>query len=161
MEETNKPKITEMKINLFKVPYGEWYYVHCISSDFKLGAGIAKTFSNEFGMRDKLKSIYPRYETYYGLHKTGNNFGDRLNDCLLVDSTFNLVTKQYYYDKPTYDTLRHSLESLKTHVLKMGIRKLAMPKIGCGLDGLSWEAVKKIIIDVFKDTEVSFLVCYL
>ena len=39
------------------------------------------------------------------------------------------------------------------------INKIAMPKIGCGLDRLNWDNVYEIIKDVFKDTDVEILIC--
>ena len=43
----------------------------------------------------------------------------------------------------------------------LDITKLAMPKIGCGLDRLQWDKVYDIICDVFKDTDVDILICEL
>lgn len=37
--------------------------------------------------------------------------------------------------------------------------KLAMPRIGCGLDRLQWVKVKEIIEEVFANTNVEILVC--
>lgn len=42
---------------------------------------------------------------------------------------------------------------------KNGISKLAMPKIGCGLDKLNWEDVKQQIMRCFQDTDIEILVC--
>ena len=39
--------------------------------------------------------------------------------------------------------------------------KLAMPKIGCGLDRLDWDEVYDIICEVFEDTDVEILICEL
>lgn len=43
-------KIIEIKKDLFKEPFNKEsdVYVHCISQDFAMGAGIAKTFSEKF-----------------------------------------------------------------------------------------------------------------
>ncbi len=44
---------------------------------------------------------------------------------------------------------------------------MALPKIGCGLeigcglDGLSWERVSKMIQDVFMDLDMTIVVYYL
>ena len=45
--------------------------------------------------------------------------------------------------------------------VKNKINKISMPKIGCGLDGLQYDKVEKIIKEVFKDTNIEILVCYL
>ena len=39
--------------------------------------------------------------------------------------------------------------------------QLIMPKIGCGLDKLTWKNVKNIIKEVFDDTELNIVICYL
>ena len=41
------------------------------------------------------------------------------------------------------------------------IKKLAMPKIGCGLDRCSWMEVESIILDVFDGTDIDITVCVL
>ncbi len=127
-----------------------YYLCHCISSDFALGAGIAKEFNNR-GVRKTLETIYTPFWDYKGycLYTKIDNF----------KGVFNLVTKRNYYDKPTYDTLRESLESMRI-MISDGM-KIAMPLIGCGLDKLSWEKVEQIIIDTFKNKDVEILVCKL
>ena len=113
--------ITEIRKDLFDISNNEYYYVHCISSDYALGAGIAKIFRDRFNMRKKLENSFPNHP----LHKA-----------LLCDKTFNLVTKERYWQKPTYVTLQKTLNDLKTQCEKYNIKKLAMPKIGCVLDRL-------------------------
>ena len=43
---------------------------------------------------------------------------------------------------------------------KEGVTKIAMPKIGSGLDKLNWLQVQTIILDVFKDMDIEIVVCY-
>ena len=74
---------------------------------------------------------------------------------------FHLITKNRYWDKPTYRTLKESLMELKTLCLEQNIKKLVMPKIGCGLDKLQWNTVKENIIKIFNDTDIEILICYL
>ena len=40
----------------------------------------------------------------------------------------------------------------------MDVKRLLMPRIGCGLDRLKWDKVKDILTNVFKDTEIEILV---
>lgn len=139
--------ITIENRDLFTVPQG-YYLAHCISADFALGAGIAKKFDEVYNMRYKL---FRNYDYYYF---TGG-------EALMVDNVFNLVTKPQCYDKPTYSTLREALEDMKDLMNVWDITKLAMPKIGCGLDRLQWDKVYDIICDVFKDADVDILICEL
>lgn len=139
--------ITTEKRDLFTMPQG-YYLAHCISSDFALGAGIAKTFDSVYNMRFKLFRNYPDYK-YNG------------GDALLIANVFNLVTKDKYWHKPTYDSLREALEMMKEQMDFVGATKLAMPKIGCGLDKLSWNQVYDIICEVFEDTDIEVVICEL
>lgn len=139
--------IHEEQRDLFTVPQG-YYLAHCISADFALGAGIAKKFDEVYNMKFKLFKNYDNFEFDGG-------------ETLLIDNVFNLVTKPQCYNKPTYDTLREALEAIRTQMEYLDITKLAMPKIGCGLDRLQWDKVYDIICDVFKDTDVDILICEL
>ena len=78
-----------------------------------------------------------------------------------TDRVFNLVTKETFRHKPTMESVKESLLELKRQVNESSIKKLAMPKIACGLDGLDWERVSEQVRDIFSDTDVEILVCYL
>ena len=133
--------------DLFTVPQG-YYLAHCISADFALGAGIAKTFDKVYNMRFKLFREYDDYK-YEG------------GDALLIDNVFNLVTKPKYYHKPTYASVREALETMRNIMEINATTKLAMPKIASGLDRLNWDVVLDIICEVFDETDVEILICEL
>ena len=132
--------ITTVQKDLFTMPQG-YYLAHCISADFALGAGIAKAFDSVYNMRFKLFRNYPDYEFHGG-------------DAILIDNTFNLVTKQKCWHKPTYESLRESLEMMREQLEFLDATKLAMPKIASGLDRLDWNQVYDIICDVFDDMDI-------
>ena len=137
--------ITTEKRDLFTMPQG-YYLAHCISADFALGAGIAKVFDQVYNMRFKLFRRYPDYE-YHG------------GDAILIDNTFNLVTKRKCWHKPTYESLRESLEMMREQLEFMDATKLAMPWIGCGLDKLQKDNVYDIICEVFEDMDIDIVIC--
>lgn len=139
--------ITVEKRDLFTVPQG-YYLAHCISADFALGAGIAKTFDEVYNMRFKLFRDYDNY-VYDG------------GEALLVDNVFNLVTKPKCYHKPRYEAVREALEVMRDMMNILSITKLAMPRIAAGLDRLDWDEVFDIICEVFEDTDVEILICEL
>jgi hypothetical protein len=115
---------------------------HCISADYALGAGIAIIFEKKYHLREKLKHI-------------GNN---SYPQCIYIPPIFNLITKEKYWNKPTYNSIRESLEIMKTQVETFEIKYLAMPKIGCGLDKLDWNKVEEIIKEVFQDIDCEILI---
>ena len=137
-------EVKEIHRNLFTVG-NEYYLAHCISSDCKMGAGIAVEFNRRFNLRSALL----RYSEDVRKHPT----------CILEGRVFNLITKEKYWNKPTYDTIENSLAVMRDIVRKLNIKYIAIPKIGSGLDRLEWNKVKKIIIEVFKDIDVEILVC--
>ena len=84
-----------------------------------------------------------------------------IGKALLVGNVFNLVTKAYHYNKPTYKMLYSALEDMRDQCEALGVKHLAMPKIGCGLDGLDWSKVSAMVKEVFGDLDIDILVCYL
>ena len=137
----------EEKMDLLSVPQG-YMLAHCISGDFALGAGIAKQIDNAFNMREMLRRTY----------------GEELvtkPGCFVAMNVYNLVTKTRFWHKPTLDSLHEALTDMRMYVVDDGVKKIAMPRIGCGLDKLDWEDVSQIIQEVFRDTDVEILVCYL
>ena len=71
---------------------------------------------------------------------------------------YYLITKEKYSGKPTYDTLRDSLLSMKQHILRNGVTDLSMPRIGCGLDLLQWPKVEEMLRDIFGDTDLEITI---
>lgn len=139
--------ITTEKRDLFTMPQG-YYLAHCISADFALGAGIAKTFDNVYNMR-------------YKLFRTYDNYVYRGGDALPIDNVFNLVTKAKCFQKPNYESLREALEMMKEQIEFLSITKLAMPWIGCGLDRLQQDKVYDMICEVFEDMNIDIVICEL
>lgn len=134
----------EIKGDLFSVS-NEYYLAHCISADYALGAGIAVQFNKRYKMKSKLNKI-----GYVGFPQT-----------ILIENVFNLITKERYFHKPTEQTLAAALTQMRDICIKKNITKLAMPKVGCGLDKLQWGRVSEIIKNLFKDTDIDIKIYYL
>ena len=141
----------EKKQDLFTVDES-YALAHCISADFALGAGIAVEFKNRFNMKAKLREKYPGYGWKWREGKVAG-------DCILEGRVLNLITKECYWHKPTYSTMRKALETMRHVCINNGITKIAMPVIGCGLDRLKWDQVSAIIKEVFANDDIEILVC--
>lgn len=126
------------------------YYAHCISRDYALGAGIAVEFDKRYDMRNRLL-------------KLAEEKPETLDEkCIEVENVFNLITKEKYWQKPSYKSLEESLLEMKEKLSKnKNIKKLVIPKIGCGLDRLSWDKVEPMVQEIFKDLDIEIVVCYL
>ena len=104
-------KYIEKTCDLFSLSE-EYWLVHCISSDFAMGKGIAVDFNKRFGMKTKLTKKYTK------------NFWRGYGYCLEVKGTnvFNLVTKERYWHKPTLTTMRQALIDMKLNAMDLGIK---------------------------------------
>ena len=146
---------SEIKKDLFTMDK-DVTLVHCISNDHTMGAGVAKIFTRmgvKASIADDTAVWQDRGYVVWGhTNATENDPGW---------SVANLVTKDKYWMKPTYRTMRQALEALKDDVIRYNIRKLAMPLIGCGLDRLEWAQVSSMIKNVFRNTDVEITVCRL
>ena len=136
----NQFSLREMDGDLFDAPTSA-SLCHCISSDCKLGRGIAKQFKEKFDIMNTLKAKKTPVGGVVVLKEK-----DRY--------IYKLVTKENYYQKPTYTALAMSLEAMKLHALTHNVKKICMPQIGCGLDNLKWSWVKMRIEQVFESTDM-------
>ena len=149
-------ELVEINGNLFdEKTFAGDVYVHCISADFAMGKGIALEFCRKYPVFNYQKTAL---RDYY-LKKPNGVFLVRIDDILIA----NLVTKEKYFNKPTYASLKRSLTACKNILSEQGlpVKRLIMPKIGCGLDRLEWSSIKPLIEDVFCDTDYKILVFYL
>lgn len=143
--------LTEMKQDLFTVD-ADFALAHCISSDYAMGAGIAVKFT-QMGVKNALMRDFN--------NRKWNEHGCCLPVRIENRLVYNLVTKERYWQKPTYQTMRDALEDMKRLIAENDTHKIAMPLIGCGLDRLNWNSVKETIKDVFADTNIEIIVCKL
>lgn len=140
--------------DLFKVGK-DYYFVQCISADFAMGAGIALQFNKYFSIKNKLVSKYKSFtDRWDSLEEHGT--------CLLEGRVYNLITKRSFWNKPTEETMRNALKSMRVMINNnQDCKKLAMPKIGSGLDKMSWSIVSKLLQETFEDSDIEILVCYI
>ena len=105
---------------------GNTVIAHCISADSKMSKRFAETSCRKVnGIQEycqKAKAIVGSAVPYWD--PESNNF------------FYNLVTKSKFFEKPTLDTLRISLENVRGHALLNNLTKIKMAEIGCDLDKL-------------------------
>lgn len=134
---------TEEYRDLFTVS-DTYHLAHCIASDLGMGAGIAVPMQKTFGLREKIQNAgLPLH------HPT----------TILTGRVFNLITKAKSSGKPTLNSLHMSIIKMRDIAVKEEIVQIAMPKIGCGMDQLSWVQVQEIIKTEFTNTNIEIYVC--
>ncbi|KRT83741.1 hypothetical protein AMK59_4560, partial [Oryctes borbonicus] len=123
----------------------EYSLGHCVSEDMNMGSGIAVLFRREFKRVDELLSQ----------RRTQGNVA------ILEDKgrfVYYLVTKRASFGKPTYHTLWLSLQKMKDHIRTNNVKKLALPRIGCGLDSLEWKYVKNMLEYIFQNVDIQIVI---
>lgn len=140
---------TEEYGNLFSLQT-KYALVHCIATDAEMGKGIATQFVNLFpNMKKHLQNL--------DLH-IGDAIPFRENDSTRL--AINLVTKGISRkDKPTRADFNRAIINLKELVIENNIKHLGLPRLGSGLDKLSWDISSKFIQETFRDVDVEIIVC--
>ncbi|EDV96894.1 GH16527 [Drosophila grimshawi] len=137
-------QVNEVNGDLFSAPKTH-SLAHCVGADMVMGAGIAVKFKEIYGKVDELLAQKARAGEVAVLKD-----GDRY--------IYYLVTKSQSWAKPTYESMQTSLEKMREHMLKNDIQKLAIPRIGCGIDGLEWNFVRFLLQEVFGRDDVEITV---
>lgn len=133
---------------------------HCVSRDMAMGKGIAVHFKRRFGGVAELKKQQAGVGGVAFLQRDLNENGSFAGGTTR-QFIYYLVTKERYWNKPTIGSLRASLIAMRELLLRHGVIQLAMPRIGCGLDGLQYlgrGGVKALLLEVFAGTGVDLLV---
>lgn len=117
---------------------------HCISKDYAMSLGIAVKFRQTFGT--------PKEKVDVGnIVITSRSDDDQI--------AINLVTKEKYWQKPTFESLKSCLQQTRQYCLTNNIKSISMPKIGCGLDKLDWcTQVEPAIREMLSDIKVNVYV---
>lgn len=135
--------------DLFQAP-DDYALAHAVGADLKMGRGVATEFKRLFGNQTFL------LEQAKSAGEVAVLPGTR---CGRAAPIFYLVTKPYSSDfGPTWEHFVSCLRELKSLCLQMGIKHIAMPKIGCGEDHLPWSAVEEQLYSIFMGSDVSVFV---
>lgn len=136
-------KFTEVQKDLFTVDES-YHLAHCIASDLAMGAGIAVPMNAKFRLRSLIVG-------------TGESL--KPPTCVLTGRVFNMITKEKSWMKPLVADFLSSLWIMRDLAVQKNIKKIAMPRIGCGLDGLQWVPTSNAIKKAFDKTDIEILVC--
>ncbi|XP_019638088.1 PREDICTED: O-acetyl-ADP-ribose deacetylase 1-like [Branchiostoma belcheri] len=137
-------QLHQVRGDLFSCPETD-SLVHCISQDCHMGKGIAVIFKKKFGRVEELRRQGQKPGGVAVL-KTEQRY------------VYYLVSKEKYWQKPTYRSLESSLQAMRAHCEQHQVSRLAMPRIGCGLDRLQWERVSQMLQDIFSETDITITV---
>ncbi len=116
--------------------------VNCVGI---MGRGIALQFRKEFPENYKVyqaacnqKEVQPGKMLIYDLHRFGT-----------PRFIINFPTKRHWKNKSLIEDIQTGLIALVEDVRRLGIQSIAIPPLGCGLGGLSWDEVRPLIEQAF------------
>jgi O-acetyl-ADP-ribose deacetylase (regulator of RNase III) len=145
-------KLKELPGNLFDdAPEGA-ALGHCVGADFLMGKGIAVEFRERFGHLDYLRSqnAQPGQVITVPLHKDNGEI-DRY--------IFHIVTKPKSANcLPRPHEFVPAVRNLASLCASLGVKTLALPRIGAGLDRQPWPWVRKIIEEEFAGVATEVLI---
>lgn len=139
--------IIERYGNVFDLD-NKYSLVQCISRCATMDAGIAKEYCRRYPeLRGKVESYL---REFVGSRVVLCDMGDRY--------IINLVTKNKFYNKPSYVSMRLAVQEMVELCKIHNITNLGMSHIGCNLDRLEWEKVKEILNEETLDSGINILV---
>ena len=120
---------------------------HCVPSHFAMGKNLASELACSYLELQQMRKLS------FNLFRPVSllTYFDQQHQRFL----YNLVTKRQFFPKPTYETLKLSLHTLKQHLKRHNIYELVIPKLGCGYDQLHWPTVFSISFKVFSGSNLT------
>lgn len=116
--------------------------VNCVGI---MGKGIALQFKQAFpgNFREYEKACQA------GEVRIGEMFVHATHDLLNPKYLINFPTKRHWKGKSRIEDIKAGLKALVDEVSRLGIQSIAIPPLGCGNGGLSWEEVRPLIYAAF------------
>ncbi len=112
--------------------------VNCVGA---MGAGLAAVFARRYpDMNEDYKRACEAKELAPG--------GIHVYSLDLDQYVFNVATKDHWMQDSQYQWIVDGLKNIAVEAEKLGITSVAVPALGCGLGGLDWGRVKKIVEEV-------------
>lgn len=121
--------------------------VNCVGA---MGAGVALLF----------KKRYPKmFADYQRACRAGEVRPGRLHIWKAgPDWVVNFPTKRHWKDPSRYEDVEAGLKALREYLQAQGKVTVALPALGCGLGGLSWERVFPMIQTYLADLDAHIFV---
>lgn len=112
--------------------------VNCVGV---MGGGLAAAFARRWPW---MNEDYNKYCEEKKLTPGGIHVYVIDKDCYV----FNVATKDHWLQDSKYEWIVTGLKNIAIEANRYGITSVAVPALGCGLGGLQWDRVKKIIEEI-------------
>jgi O-acetyl-ADP-ribose deacetylase (regulator of RNase III) len=143
------PNVIEVVGDIFEDAPATMALGHSVAEDLEMSAGIAVHFKQKFGQVDVLLSM-GRTVGQVAVLPVAQQDGS-------VRYVFYVITKKRSRGtRPTLSDFAAAVHNLADACTMLGVKKLALPRIGTMKDKLQWCDVRRIICEAFegRETEV-------
>lgn len=137
--------IEEVEESLLKAPFYN-QIAFCINSDYKVRSFMTD-FINKYYDFDNMISQGRGCKSAYK--------GNGKKVFLAFDNLLCLIASNPH-EKATYNSIFESLYEMFWYCFTYDIKYIAMPKIGCGKNGLNWDKVADTMIDAYEEALTEF-----
>lgn len=140
--------ISEVKMDIMQAPQG-YALVNCISNDLNFEYGLPKLFDSVFGIKEKLD------DNQFFIDSSD----DPIGYTFMIENVLNVIIKENCRDRFDSKNMIPIFEAIKNSLNALLIKKVAIPKLFTGKNGMDWVDVKATIEYVFRNTDIDFIVC--
>lgn len=139
-------KIDRLGTKITIVSNGDIFNTKCealvnpVNTKGVMGKGLALAFKN-------------KYPAHFENYKRACQSGEMTTDKVLAYQEINgpmiicLATKTDWRDSSKIEYVSAGLDDLANQIKALGVRSIAIPKLGCGLGGLDWNRVRPLIVE--------------
>jgi len=133
---------------------------HGVNCQNVMGSGVARVLFEKW---PAVKYFYHDYFEEFHAGMDGKEFLGRIDDIPVDEErngkiVVNCFTQQFFGNDGkcylSYEALEDCMIELRELCIHLGVKEVAMPKIGAGLAGGNWAIIENIINEVLKDIDV-------
>lgn len=126
---------------------------HGVNAKGVMNAGLAKQ------VRQKYPGNFQHYKSLVGVHLL---FPGRVYAWREPKErgaiVFNLVTQFEPGPEATLWIVRSTMMHLPAEMRRMKVRHIYLPRLGCGIGGLQWKDVRKVIREAARDINITVVI---
>ena len=124
-----------------------------------MGKGVAKS------IKEKFPWCYSPYKQACDKKfiSTGNIFAIKMevHPQIIYPTIIHLTTKDHWKGSSKLEWVISGCNELKQFLDEKQIKSVAIPRLGCGLGGLSWDLVKPKMEEIFSDIDCEVIIYHM
>jgi len=125
--------------------------VNTVNTVGVMGKGIALQFKNRFKQNYKIYKDACKAQEFVIGQVLSVMDGDLLEQRYII----NFPTKAHWKVPSQYAYIESGLTALREEIVRLGLKSIAIPPLGCGNGGLEWDVVREMIVKALSPLEIN------